>query len=646
MRTKFFRLNLLTLLAALGLCTAHAQEFNLVPFNQVWRYLQDTNDLGTAWRATNYNDSAWLEGGATFGFPANEALPFGAQPIQTSLVLSNGPTFIRTSYFRTHFSFPSNPPPYLVLVASNLLDDGAVFYINGTEVGRVAVAAGTVTWQTQASRADDISNAGRGYDVTNLVIMPLRNGDNVLAVEVHQGGATTSSDKIFGMSLTAVLPSPIMITSQPTNEMVQPGQRATFNVAITGTFVQYQWFANNVAIAGATSPSYQTPAATLDMDQTVYHVVVSNALGSVRSSNAVLTVQESGPRLLTATINTTIVNTNAIDVFFDEGIRTNPATWFQLSEIRTTNTITITRIQMSGSQLRVTHAEPLDPAKSYVFTINDLTDTAGNSIAPYSQIAISTRRTNEVCGFGDAWRLFATFSDCLPANWTTPSYTNDTPDMGWGEGPGIFAFEPSTPWNPCHSVGTALPSGYVTYYFRKRFVLSTNLGPNVTVRLRHILDDAAIFYLNGVEFFRTGTWPAGPVLCTTRPTSTVGDAACSQPVQIAIDGGLLGRTNLLAVELHDGALAGGDLDVVFGAELDFEYLLTPNVPTSPPPTIKIERQVASMANLSWTGNGYSLEQASTIPTKPSLWTPVPNMSTNMTVSTSQPARFYRLRKVN
>ncbi len=82
-----------------------------------------------------------------------------------------------------------------------------------------------------------------------------------------------------------------LITSQPANATVTEGNTAQFNVAATGTApLTYQWRRNGAAIAGATAPAFVTPALTLADNTTQYSVVVSNAVGSVTSATAGLTV--------------------------------------------------------------------------------------------------------------------------------------------------------------------------------------------------------------------------------------------------------------------------------------------------------------------------------------------------------------------
>ena len=69
------------------------------------------------------------------------------------------------------------------------------------------------------------------------------------------------------------------------------GQTATFNVAATGTApFSYQWRKNGVAISGATSSNYATPATTSSDNGAQFTVLVSNSVGSATSNAATLTV--------------------------------------------------------------------------------------------------------------------------------------------------------------------------------------------------------------------------------------------------------------------------------------------------------------------------------------------------------------------
>ena len=93
----------------------------------------------------------------------------------------------------------------------------------------------------------------------------------------------------------ATVPS---ITTQPASQSVTAGQTASFSVAATGTApLNYQWKKNGVAVNGASSPAYSTPATSSSDNGEQFTVVVSNSDGSVTSSAAILTVNASIPPL-------------------------------------------------------------------------------------------------------------------------------------------------------------------------------------------------------------------------------------------------------------------------------------------------------------------------------------------------------------
>ena len=84
------------------------------------------------------------------------------------------------------------------------------------------------------------------------------------------------------------------IATQPTAQTVTAGQTATFSVTATGTApLTYQWRKNGTNISGATSSSYTTPATAIGDSGAVFTVVVSNSVGTVTSSSAMLTVNRS-----------------------------------------------------------------------------------------------------------------------------------------------------------------------------------------------------------------------------------------------------------------------------------------------------------------------------------------------------------------
>ena len=75
---------------------AVTSNFTLVPITGAWRYDDTGTDLGTAWRAPGYDDSAWPSGAGLLAFNA------GVLPAPTGTALAADRT---TYYFRTSFNF-------------------------------------------------------------------------------------------------------------------------------------------------------------------------------------------------------------------------------------------------------------------------------------------------------------------------------------------------------------------------------------------------------------------------------------------------------------------------------------------------------------------------------------------------------------
>ncbi len=82
----------------------------------------------------------------------------------------------------------------------------------------------------------------------------------------------------------------LTIGLSPLSQIAATGTSVTFNVLATGTApISYQWYFNNVAIAGATSSSYSI-SSVANANVGNYTVIVTDASGSITSSPASLTI--------------------------------------------------------------------------------------------------------------------------------------------------------------------------------------------------------------------------------------------------------------------------------------------------------------------------------------------------------------------
>ncbi len=114
-----------------------------------------------------------------------------------------------------------------------------------------------------------------------------------LRVTVSDGrGGIVSSD--VAVTVNRMLATPT-ITRQPFNLLVCLGELAGFVVVATGDDLSYQWYRNGVEIFSGTGAGYTTPAATMADNGAKFKVRVSNASGSVMSSEATLTVLNTAP---------------------------------------------------------------------------------------------------------------------------------------------------------------------------------------------------------------------------------------------------------------------------------------------------------------------------------------------------------------
>ncbi len=194
------------------------------------------------WKALNFDTATssvgpWgsapmpLQGGGINGFP-------GAPEVLTGYSTGGAPYNITTYLFRKTFTLDAGNAGITSWQIQHLVDDAAIFYVNGTEVHRVRfdpatnyVPAGTLTTNTS-------SNANiqdEGSYTTDTITVPsglLTPGLNIFTVELHQAGGAnyTSSDVGLDVRFTPVLPANGGFTYSD-NTAVYPGQAGVTNRA-------------------------------------------------------------------------------------------------------------------------------------------------------------------------------------------------------------------------------------------------------------------------------------------------------------------------------------------------------------------------------------------------------------------------------
>lgn len=246
--------------------------------SQKWKYHTNRFDE-QPWMQLSFDDSNWLGEGpgllyredSAFVAPKATLLPLmSASPVRVSV----------TYYFRTHFNYTNISVP-AGLVFSNFIDDGAVFYLNGTEVQRVRMPAvpRPILWNTLASAANSSQDCRgdaestcptlfsvRGDALTNLV-----SGDNLLAVEVHNF-SVGSPDVVFGTALSYELGDEPVV-EPPSLQIVQKGEKIILSWTGAGYVLQQ---AAEIPLSGATpwanvsGTASTSPYVTTNSDQSRY----------------------------------------------------------------------------------------------------------------------------------------------------------------------------------------------------------------------------------------------------------------------------------------------------------------------------------------------------------------------------------------
>ncbi len=179
------------LFVALSSLTVFGQT-TLIGRGSGWKYLDNGSNQGSGWTSPGFDDSAWADGNAQIGYgDGDETTVVGYGPDANNKYV--------TTYFRKSFNV-ADPNAFAGVAMNVLRDDGVVVYINGAEVYRNNMPAGTIGYQTYATAGISGAEESTAYLPANLASSVLIAGSNTIAVEIHQATAN-SSDISFDLDL-------------------------------------------------------------------------------------------------------------------------------------------------------------------------------------------------------------------------------------------------------------------------------------------------------------------------------------------------------------------------------------------------------------------------------------------------------------
>ena len=171
-------------------------------------------------------DGGWPSGAAPLGYGASglgTTVGFGPNP--------NGKWI--TTYFRRTFSV-SHVAELLALRLRLEKDDAAIVYLNNSEVLRSNFKEGDFTFLTFA--LEDVTGADETHVQTAYIPASLlRDGDNVVTVEVHQFSPNTP-DCRFDLELAGLrIFDVISVGTSATLDMLVSGAAGLLHLQVTGT---------------------------------------------------------------------------------------------------------------------------------------------------------------------------------------------------------------------------------------------------------------------------------------------------------------------------------------------------------------------------------------------------------------------------
>jgi hypothetical protein len=226
------------------------------------------------------------------------------------------------------------------------------------------------------------------------------------------------------------------------------------------------------------------------------------------------------------------------------------------------------------------------------------------------------------------WRYDRSGLD-LGTAWKERIYTNET---AWPEGAALLADETAAV-EPIRTTISRFDNSGVTqvttFYFRTHFNF-TNNPATARLRIRHVVDDGVVVYLNGEEVHRFGLAPG---LTFSNTTFFAGHENAYEGPFFISTASLVQGDNVLAAEVHQSDPTSSD--IVFGLELQL-------VTSSPPAGLQFTSVTRSGSNIliEWTGTA-TLESADALS---GAWTPVAGATSPYPAANTGAAKFFRLRQ--
>jgi hypothetical protein len=183
--------------------TPVSNPVTVIANNAYWNYRYENSAAPDGWNTLAFDDSDWNQ---------NRQAPLGYGKAVNTVIGSPRNPSVQTGYFRKKITLADATKLHACFIEANV-DDGASFYVNGTEVFRYNLPEGELLYEHAAITGRSDFARFSFYFPPSL----LNDGENVIAAEVHQQGDLSSSDYYFALTMTTNDPATALSTNADSN---------------------------------------------------------------------------------------------------------------------------------------------------------------------------------------------------------------------------------------------------------------------------------------------------------------------------------------------------------------------------------------------------------------------------------------------
>ncbi|RZJ71571.1 alkaline phosphatase PhoX [Flavobacterium sp.] len=510
-------------------------ETNIFAAGSGWKFNDQGQDLGTAWKESNYDDANWASGNAPLGY--------GDSGMATTLTF--GPSASNkypTYYFRKTIDI-ANGASFDDLKFSVQRDDGVVIYVNGVEAIRSNMPTGMIAYNMYSAETIDgaAETAWNDYVIPNL----LTNGQNVIAIELHQRSASSSDIrldvKLDGLSQI----DPVLVAENSSWKYHDLGEDLG-TAWQASTYDDANWLSGNAPL-GYGDPGMATTLSFGPSASNKYPTYYFRKNINVPSAQAFdmlkfrimrddgVIVYINGVEAIRSNMPSGAVTYNSYSAETIDGAA--ETAW---------NEYTVPNTLVDGNNVIAIELHQRSASSSDT-RLNVIVEGLPESNEPDPYVV-----TDFPIAKDSQWKYSDSGTNFDGQNWHSASNDVST----WSHNYAPFGY--GDPVNTVISFGSDASNKYPTSYFVKDFNVDlADVATQLELGVRR--DDGVIIYVNGIEVVRSNL-PTGTVSYSTLALSNVNniDENIYQTYFVPKTA-LVQGVNRIAVELHNDALTSSDM---------------------------------------------------------------------------------------